>query len=186
MKKLLILLVSMPISVFCVAQDTITELQRIMRARIIEPGIEVEIPVNNQATISMLSGFSVGFSRRGGIFYDEPVVSFLLAPGIVLSYKYFYNFQSRVERNRRIAGNSGNYFGVSFRTGFPHIIRTGNFAPVDYFSFNIIPTWGMQRALGIFHLSLALGPGIYFNTKGDFGYSILVARFGIGIDVTRW
>lgn len=202
MKKLFLLLITTGFSVFCFAQDKapVTELQRILRASfLLAPGVEMEFPLNSTSTI-LVTAFLEGAFRYDHVpefflypeFPDltaplpEREFMYIVYPGIRVSYRYFYNFNSRVARNRRTTGNSGNFLAMDFITRFGDILRTEGFSPRDFISFSISPQWGIQRAFGSFHISCSIGPVLYYDSKGRYDFDYISLIFRIGFDLTRW
>ena len=65
-------------------------------------------------------GLDAGF--WGGDFVDD---GFILAPVITIEPRFYYNFKKRVEKSKRIDGNSGNF--ISVKTSFnPDLFTISN------------------------------------------------------------
>lgn len=115
-----------------------------------------EVRLNNQFVLRSEVGFSSEFidGNKG--------MGFLMAPGIYLEPRWYYNLNKRLSKSRNIAGNSGNF--VSIKTSYhPDWFVISNYSDVKVFDqISIIPTWGIRRCLGE-HFSYEAGFGIGYR-----------------------
>jgi len=128
-----------------------------------------ETKLGNQFALRSEVGFDAGFVIE--TYSDQS--GFLLTPVVTLEPRWYYNLNSRVEKSKRIDGNSGNF--VSIKTSYhPDWFNITNFDNVFvYRDIQIIPTWGIRRNLGA-HFNYETGIGIGYRyvidePRGVFG-----------------
>ena len=124
----------------------------------------------------------VGFD--GGFQNDD----FFMAPVISLAPKFYYNLNKRLEKEKDISGNSGNF--LSIQTSYHpdwFVVASDNVNITNQIS--VVPTWGMRRNIGN-HFNYELGAGVgwvhefsqttdYYNIESNNLLSInLNARIG--------
>jgi len=84
-----------------------------------------------------------------------------ISPLLALEPRWYYNLNERVEKGKRIDGNSGNYF--SFRTSY-HFHDTSDTEDNDLNKILLAPTWGIRRNLGNhFNYEFGAGAGIGYQ-----------------------
>ena len=126
-----------------------------------------EFKVQNQIAIKGEFGFENGFGQT----YNNNTVYFLF-PTLVVEPKWYFNLEKRQTKQKRIDGNSGNYFSLFMRYHPDWFVisnvKFGSVVP----DFSIIPTWGFRRKItNHFNFEMALGLGYrYYFAKGH-GYS---------------
>jgi len=167
-----------------IGQNKTVELQSVFRANVLSPGFEVELPISNNSTISANTGVTISGSYLN-LSYSNSGILYFIAPFVDMSYKKFYNLNSRMAKGKSISGNSGNYWGIRLLSNFKaieseNIIRKAN---VD-FAFG--PTWGIQRSIGNFHMLFDLGSVYYFDVKGNNGFFPLAMQLNIGYNLKKW
>jgi hypothetical protein len=89
-----------------------------------------------------------------------------IKPMLALEPRWYYNLNKRVEKGKRIDGNSGDY--VSLRTSyhFHDISDPETSSGLD--NLLIIPSWGMRRNIGNhfnYEAGIGVGLGISRDTK---------------------
>lgn len=183
MKSILYLLFIF-ISISSLGQETTNDLQKIIRANILSPGLEMELPLSNKSTISANAGIGISGSYLN-LSYTNSGIIYFISPFLDLSYKRFYNRDSRVTKGKNIFSNSGNYWGVRLLTNFKEI-DSENIIRKDDIDFAFGPTWGIQRAYGNFHLLFDAGPVYYFDTKGNSGFFPIALQLNIGFNLKKW
>lgn len=130
--------------------------------------------VHNEAKLSNSIALRSELGLDTGIFgsdlYDD--VSFLLAPTITLEPRWYYNLNKRVEKNRRIDGNSGNFIAVKI-TYHPDWFTISSENNINFISdISIVPTWGIRRNVGD-HFTYEAGFGVgYVHYLEDLNPSI--------------
>lgn len=155
MKKLLcFLFVLVSFNVF--GQEAPQDLQTILRANILSPGVECELPVSDRTTLTANTGVGVSGSYLN-LSYTNSGITYFVAPFLDLSYKLFYNRDSRLTKGKNVAFNSGNYWSLRLLTNFKEI-ASHNIIRKDNIDFAFGPTWGLQRSYGKFHLLFDVGP----------------------------
>ncbi len=91
-----------------------------------------------------------------------------IEPLIALEPRWYYNLNNRANKNKRIDGNSGNYF--SLRTAYRFFdINDSDKDREDYLS--ITANWGIRRNIGK-HFNYEAGIGIGLGVISDNGTSI--------------
>lgn len=168
MKKLLLL-------AFCLfsfssinAQDKASVEDGLFSVNILTPGLEYEYGLTNTTTLDLRAGSGIAFGTgSSGNFFG-------IFPVFFTQYRYYYNLEKRLEKDKNIANNSANYIALSgsLQSGKPII---GNIEyTADYFGV-IGPVWGLQRYYnGGFKLDLNLGAGYGFNESGDSFFSPII------------
>ncbi|WP_165749619.1 hypothetical protein [Cellulophaga sp. Z1A5H] len=132
-------------------------------------GIWVQNESKLSATIALRSeiGFDTGI--WGGAFYDG--TGFLLAPVLTLEPRLYYNLNKRINKSRRIDGNSGNF--ISLKTSYhPDWFVISNYENIRIISdIAIIPTWGIRRPIGKhFIYEAGIGIGYVYTFAKNAGY----------------
>lgn len=138
------------------------------------PGVEYETPVADNSTISLRIG--TGFGYAAGMFRETEFGIYLNLRG---QYRHFYNFRKRLEKEKNISNNSGNYLALhtALFYGKPII---GELETAADISGLIGPVWGIQRVYNSgFKLNLFLGAGYGFNDIGGSGISPILG-FSLG------
>ncbi|MGD1946883.1 MAG: hypothetical protein ACFB0A_11640 [Croceivirga sp.] len=131
------------------------------------PGVTYEVGLSKKTTLNANLGF--GFGLRG----DGQNTEYGIYPTGILQYRYYYNFQRRLDKGKRIARNTGNYLSplVAYTSGEPILgdyqINEGGFVGLAY---------GLQRTgRKGFQWNFLFGPGIDF--EGEFA---LIINFKLG------
>lgn len=166
------------------AQETTDNLQKIVRANLVSPGIEMELPISNKSTLSANTGIGVSGSYMN-LSYTNSGFTYFIAPFLDLSYKKFYNRDIRVRKGKNISSNSGNYWGARLLTNFKDI-TSENIIRKNDIDLAFGPTWGIQRSYGNFHLLFDVGPVYYFDMIGNNGFFPIVLQLNIGFDLKKW
>ena len=165
--KTFAILLFLVISTHCFSQEKLhTNIVDITKVTFLNPGISYEKRIGKfqsivgQAFIS--TSFSIGYSSsmgaRSSINFD---------PALSLQYRYYYNYNSRQNKDKRTEMNSLNYVSPTFMTIFSknrvstdHYIEN-NRRPVN--TAGIV--WGIQRNYkSRFSLDFNLGLGYLFTT----------------------
>lgn len=109
-----------------------------------------ELKLSNQ--VALRSEFGISGVNSGSI-----------SPSIALEPRWYYNLDKRIEKGKRIDGNSGDYFSV--RAGY--YFHDDEELRDDYNNeVVLIPTWGMRRNIGkTFNYEAGLGTGLGYENK---------------------
>lgn len=118
--------------------------------------INTETKLTNSLAVRSEFGFDYGWRSYGNSYL------YVLAPGIRLEPRWYYNFQNRVDKSRQIEGNSGNY--IALRTSFhPDLFVISNTNNVSVNNqLSIVPIWGIRRCFGK-HFNYEAGIGIGYR-----------------------
>ena len=128
-----------------------------------------ESKLSNKIALRSEIGFDTGIN--GGGYYHN--VGFILEPVITLEPRWYYNLNKRLEKDRRIDGNSGNF--ISLKTSFhPDWFLISNYDNNLRIVSNIsiVPTWGIRRNVGNhFNYETGFGVGYLYYFAKSAGYS---------------
>lgn len=136
---------------------------------ILLPGVLYEVGINKHATIA--SELTMGFAYRESTYYED---GFGIYPIARFQYRNYYNFERRLRKGKRIAGNSGNYIAPTIA------IQSGNalFGNLDFDSSYYLAAgavYGIQRtAPRGFQFRLEAGPA-YTVSQYENGFGIFLA-----------
>jgi len=136
---------------------------QMFKINLLTPGIEYEIGLTSKTSVNL--GLGTGFAITGGSDRDTEFGVYPIFNG---SYRYYYNFDRRVRKNKRTDFNSANYFALtsSITSGDP--IIGGLRINTDY-SATVGPVWGFQRTYGSkLNINLELGVGYGFDNQDSF------------------
>jgi hypothetical protein len=115
--------------------------------------------------------------------------SFFMTPVIILEPRFYYNLNKRVEKSRRIDGNSGNF--ISLKTSYhPDWFAISNSDDVNLFSsISITPTWGIRRNIGK-HFNYEAGVGVgytyKFTERAGFSQNNSLLRVDLNLRIGYW
>ncbi len=114
-----------------------------------------EFKLSNRIALRGEIGIDAGIA--GGDNYENTI--YLSAPVITLEPRWYYNLKKRVNKSRRIDGNSGNF--ISIKTSYhPDLLITSSEDNIDFINdISIVPTWGIRRNIGK-HFNYETGLGI--------------------------
>jgi hypothetical protein len=127
-----------------------------------------ESKLSNTIALRSELGFDSGI--WGGDFYDK--TGFLLTPVITAEPRCYYNLNKRLNKSRRIDGNSGNF--ISLKTSYhPDWFVISNYDNINIISdISIVPTWGIRRNIGKhFNYETGIGIGYQYVFAKQAGYS---------------
>lgn len=149
------------LSAYSYGQEPKIQTSNQLSLNILVPSLEWEVPLKPKSTFDLKIGTSIGFSRAG----DDTEIGFF--PELESQYRYYYNFEKRQGKGKKVTDNSGNYiFGLgSIRSGNSII---GEMDIQDDYAAFFGPGWGLQRVYNSgFKLNLNLGAGYGINDLGD-------------------
>lgn len=156
------------------AQEQASTSKSLFSLNFLLPGVEYETALSNKTTLDFRLG--TGFAYATGMYRETEFGVFL---NFFTQYRYFYNFQNRLEKGKNINNNSGNFIALhgGIFNGNPII---GTLESAQDYSVEVGPVWGMQRVYKSgFKLNLHLGLGYLFNDLGDSAFSPLIG-FSLG------
>ncbi|APU67493.1 DUF3575 domain-containing protein [Christiangramia flava] len=137
------------------------------------PSVEYELAIGQRSSLDFLAGLYFGYEK----WMDEDA-EFGIYPFFQTQYRYYYNFDKRLEKGKNIQNNSGNYISgvVLLDPGKPII---GDLEQSGGFSGVVGPAWGLQRVYGRhFKLNLNLGLGYGFDQDDSYLAGILGFQLG--------
>ncbi len=107
--------------------------------------------------IALRGELGFGFGWSGGNYSDNSA-QWAVFPSLSVEPRWYYNLQRRVDKSKRIDGNSGNYLSINAGV-YPGFGITSKNVEL-YPSLYIIPTYGLRRNIGKnFNFETAFGVG---------------------------
>lgn len=122
----------------------------------------------------------LNFGYADGFFMEKPLITWV--PNLNLEPRWYYNLHKRMEKGRKISGNSGNYIAV--RTAFfPDWFVISNYPDMSTIpSLSIIPTWGIRRHIGK-HVNYEAGLGFGYGVSFDKSVGYLTNETGLDFNL---
>ena len=146
-----LLLFFLAVSMFSQTPKNVEDQQ--FKINFINPGLEYEIGIAENQTLDFGASLQFGFNSIGYAFF----------PAFNGQYRYYYNFDRRTRKDKRIKGNTGNYIAAS-GTLFIEEVIIGNLSSGDGFAGFVGPVYGIQRTyVKGFNFSMEFGVGYYFD-----------------------
>jgi hypothetical protein len=175
MKKIYIIFTIIFIGCKLSAQNN-TNNKHILRLVFINPGIEYEFSVSDKSklTANIAYGLLPAYPNTTA---EQPKNKLLFAPFFDVHYKMIYNKNRRETKNKSIAYNAGDFWGIKF-TGRGKNYDNG-VVRTDNIDFAVGPVWGIQRSVKKISFLFAVGPQYYFDTKGNSGFYPFMFEFNI-------
>jgi len=168
-------------SVFAQENSSSVQTEQIWRITILNPSVELELPVTKQTALSTSLGVGYGGSYPDLSFHEENGLAYLISPFVDVQYKWFYNLSKRMEKGRSILGNSGNF--ISARVLARGTTISSNFDRTSNLDAAFGPTWGIQRLYGHLHLLFDVGPVYYTDFKGNGNIFPIMLQLNLGFDL---
>ncbi|WP_291864773.1 hypothetical protein [Maribacter sp.] len=130
------------------------------------PGFVYEKGVTTNTTLA--TEFTIGFEARGCTGCET---AYGIYPAFVGQYRYYYNMERRLGKNKNISGNTGNYISGTLwlQSGNPIL---GNLHKNYNLTGVIAPIYGFQRTYK---------KGFNFKIEGGVGYSFNDYENGLGV-----
>ncbi|MEX0312818.1 MAG: hypothetical protein AB3N18_01470 [Allomuricauda sp.] len=129
------------------------------------PGVVYEHGISDNSTVTAEA--TIGFAYRNSDLFDS---GFGIYPIGKLQYRYYYNFQRRLEKGKHISRNTGNYLApmVGIQGGKAVI---GNLDYASDFFAGVGAVYGLQRVGGKgLSFRFEAGPAYFFSESStDFG-----------------
>ena len=124
----------------------------------IQTGI-IGVWINNESKLTNSLALRSELGLEGGWQSYGNEYAYFLTPVIRIEPRWYYNFDKRINKSRRIDNNSGNYLGL--KTSFhPDLFVISNKEDVTvYNQISIVPVWGIRRNIGK-HFNYEVGFGI--------------------------
>jgi hypothetical protein len=122
-----------------------------------------EFRLSNAMALRSEIGLNMNFDES---FYNaETPRGFLIAPGINIQPRWYYNLNSRTVKGKDISQNSGNFFALKAHISHPTLLTYQRAINVEYsYEMRYLATWGIRRNLGErFNYELGLGAGYMFG-----------------------
>lgn len=136
-------------------------------------GIQVGIsPLSIYNELKMTNTLALRTELAFGFSYS--LTQWTVMPVLIVEPRYYYNLKKRLEKGKRIDGNSGNR--ISVLMGYePGVVLSSN-NKKTYPSFNVMPSWGIRRNIGQ-HFNYEVGLGL--------GYGWTFSEYPIGDAIVR-
>lgn len=168
--------------------------ENVLSLTFLHPGISYEIKTARYQTLHLSTYMNVNASFRSGP-YMEDEWNFYFDPAIAAQYRFYYNFEKRLNKNARTEKNSANFIAFEAGTTFSKMRMTSSYyeedtrRPVN----NIALLWGMQRNMPRrFSLNFSAGVGLVWaqahypgegGTIGKETYSKLNVPVNLGLGI---
>ncbi len=120
-------------------------------------GIYNETGLTESIVLRSELGFGFAWRSSSGLFADNST-AWAVMPVVMVEPRYYYNLNKRLNKGRRINGNSGNFLALSVGIE-PDFGLTSDNVELDK-GFHVIPMWGIRRSIGSsfsFETSIGLG-----------------------------
>ncbi len=160
MKKLVLSLICLLVLFSLQAQTARTVKTHNIKLSAMKLGYAYEHPLGDKVVLNselFIGGF-FGYDMFQGDYW-RVVPSFRLEP------RYYYNFEKREEKGKKVFRNVANYISLSM----DYVPSMGVGSDIQYDSFLMIgPKWGIRRMMGKhFLFEFALGVGMYSNKPNE-------------------
>ena len=130
------------------------------------PGISYELGLFRNQSVSVSLGLGMAAYEPGYVF------------GLALNnrYRYYHNFQRRIDLDKNVSGNSGNYIAAAQSIFFSQARLTTNIIGPDDFNVGFYGmVYGIQRTYPKgFNFNAELGAGYYRGDGIESGYGPLI------------
>jgi len=172
MKKYLVFLVICSTSILF-SQSVKNVEKNQFRINILSPGVSNELGISNNSTLN----FELTVLPVVETYFNDQI-SWALFPVIGAEYRYYTNFNRRIEKGKNIVGNSGNYLSF-LNQAFITAPIAGNREfdePVAYLGGFV---YGLQRTYKSgFYFSSAVGPAFFTGDNDPTATIYIDARIG--------
>ena len=178
------------------AQEASTE--KVAAVTFLTPGFSYEVKTAQYQTLhaSAFMNLAASFSVSSETGSES---SFYFDPALALQYRVYYNFEKRVQRNKRTEKNSANFFAISAGAMLSKMRMSSSYfeessrRPV----YHIAGLWGLQRNMpGRLNMNLSAGLGYRWasstgplpdggKVKENHGRLIIPFEMGLGIWLGR-
>ena len=156
------------ISIMATAQNRYVENSQ-LTANFLLPGLVFEQGISEKSTLSAEA--TMGFAYRSSDIFDD---GFGIFPIGRLQYRYYYNFERRLQNGNTITGNSANYIAPTFGMQSGNAIVGDLDYDSNYFG-GLGVVYGLQRtAPKGFNFRLEIGPAYYFD-EFESGFGLMAA-----------
>ena len=115
-------------------------------------------------SIALRSELGFGFAWGSSATYIDNSSYWAVMPVVMVEPRYYYNLNKRLNKGRRIEGNSGNFLALSVGIQ-PDFGFTSDNVDLNK-EFYVIPSWGIRRSIGqsfSFETAIGLGYAWSFN-----------------------
>lgn len=154
------------------AQEKKLVTENIFKINILSPGVSCEKGISKNTTIAVDANLSIGFN----VHNNKTTV--LAAPFLRTQYRYYYNLQKRLNKNKNIANNSGNYIAFNASHYFKPINNDVFISNLD--GTTIGSVWGFQKTYKS-NINLGANAGIGYNISNNQKNGVMpILNFTIG------
>lgn len=146
--------------------------ENLYKIKIIAPGFAYEKSISKNTSIALETSVLAGLNLR------DSESNYFFSPYLESQFRYYYNLQKRISKNKSTAGNSGSYFAIETSYYFKPI-NTREFKSV-YDGFNVGGVWGFQKTYKS-GINLGSNLGLAYNFSPNQVKKLLpVINFGVG------
>lgn len=176
MKKITLLLVTIVLSQTAFAQQTDASLEKNLFAwevGLLGSWVTYEQQLGDQLVVNAQLGLDGGFFGSSGDF------NYAFVPTISIEPRWYYNFNRRAIKGKKVINNSANYFALDGTYVSDLFVITNEEGTEAVPTFLLLPKWGLKRTLGqrvTFNFAVGYGVSFWENTtEGQIGLDL---KFG--------
>lgn len=189
-KKIHLQLLLLFISIFGIPSQSIGQTdfaiiptENVLRVNFLNPGVEYELAIGGQRSLSLNLGIGIGGSYPDLDVSENNGFVYIISPFADLQFKQYYNRKRWLNKGGSIEYNTGSFISARLLARGASI--ADNVTRADTKDFAVGPTWGFQRSYRKLHLLFDIGPYYYFDTKGNNGFFPLIFQLNIGFNLSN-
>jgi hypothetical protein len=157
----------------CFSQESNADVMNVFKITILNPGISYE-----KAIMKYQAFYAQAFINFSATLNDEGPeetidINFYVDPAITAQYRFYYNFNKRANKSKRVEGNSANYFAADYEGIFSKLPISDSYnEEIDRRLLNRIgAVWGFQRNYkSKFSLDFNVGLGYMFGKSTEYDF----------------
>jgi hypothetical protein len=170
MKKYIVLILLVVLVTNLKAQEKTSVEKNIFKINILTPGITYELGIGKKTTLNSDLNIAVVYYQNSGL---------KVFPYIQEQFRYYYNLEKRVGKNKNTANNSANFMAISASYYFESIGELKYLHRYD--GITIAPVWGLQRTYkSNLNINLNAGIGYNFSSNSEWKGLTPVVNFTLG------
>lgn len=164
MKKYILFLIMILCNNWIKAQNLSLN-KNLFKMNILSPGFSFERKVDNNKSLSLDANLSIGFALNNvNTTNSNSNFIVLAAPFFRSQYRYYYNFQRRISKEKRIIGNSGSF--LAFNSSYYFNPINNQKYVNNYDGLTIGGVWGFQKTYKS-NINIGANVGLGYNFKNS-------------------
>jgi len=158
--------------------------ENVLRVNFLNPALSFEKATGNKTTLETSIGFGYHGSYPELRHYGEGGFQYLFAMFADVQGRYYYNFEKRAAKGKRVDKNNGNFIAARMLYTSFGVSELSSFERYSDHSFAVGPIWGLQRTYGErFNMSFSAGPVYYFDPLGNGNFFPLMLKINLGVNL---